>query len=141
MRMELCVWTSKLCKSCLVSLNWPLKTFCYINIRVSVNKGQQHTLNVVRMNQDGEGKDTLTMPVTQDETVLTADGQPEVNLTVEGFFPSSTSTDATPSTADPLNAFMQMDPDQLEKLENALQSEQAKQILGVTMLGTWLNHL
>jgi len=97
---------------------------------LSANKNLQQPLSVVRMNQDGK---EVSLPIT--ETVVSADGQPEVNLTVEGFFPSTVSTDATPSSADPLNAFMHMDQDQLEKLENALQSEQAKQILGESMIG------
>lgn len=48
---------------------------------------------------------------------------------------NSTATTTTPDIVDP---FMEMDPEQLERLETALQSEQAKQILGenvTAMLG------
>jgi hypothetical protein len=107
----------------------------------ATNKTLQQPLSVIRMNQGGDGSQTSSVPVTQEDTIVSIEGQPEVNLTVEGFFsPSNVPPDATPSSADPLNAFMHMDPEQIEKLENALQSEQAKQILGVTMLGIGQNN-
>ncbi|XP_059480576.1 death-inducer obliterator 1 isoform X2 [Neocloeon triangulifer] len=93
-------------------------------------KTLQQQVSVVRMNQSGEGGEMMSTPITLDDVVVSDEGQPEVNLTVEGFYPSAVATDTTPSSADPMNPFMQMDPEQLEKLENALQSEQAKQILG-----------
>ena len=64
-----------------------------------------------------------------------------ITLTVDPppYVPPETST--TNSTADSsalVDPFMEMDPEQLERLETALQSEEAKQILGenvTAMLG------
>ncbi|XP_047109427.1 uncharacterized protein LOC124777919 [Schistocerca piceifrons] len=72
------------------------------------------------------------------------DGNPHVSLTVEGFYspaepPPEHPAEPQPPNADPplaaagetpLDPFLEMDPEQLQRLETALQSEQAKQILG-----------
>lgn len=65
----------------------------------------------------------------------------DITLTVDPptFAPPAVNTAST--TNDPANLvdpFMEMDPEQLERLETALQSEEAKQILGenvAAMLG------
>ncbi|CAB3368135.1 Hypothetical predicted protein [Cloeon dipterum] len=93
-------------------------------------KNLQQQVSVVRMSQSGEGGEMMSAPITLDDVVISDDGQPEVNLTVNNFFPNATPTDGVPSSSDNIDPFMQMDPEQLENLENALQSEHAKQILG-----------
>ncbi|XP_039276051.1 death-inducer obliterator 1 isoform X2 [Nilaparvata lugens] len=118
---------------------------------------QHHTsgVSVVRLGQSDD----------QNEDASESSDCSDVNLTVEGFYPpgsaahssvSSTSADSTvlqstdnaPLTTieGPLSGgdvlvdpFSEMDPDQLKSLENALQSEHAKQILGenvTAMFGT-----
>lgn len=103
----------------------------------------------------GQGEEGSQEIICESSTVDMAqsEGQPQVNLTVEGYYPPSTpaSTDTECATlpavaADPVvvgtdslvDPFLEMDPEQLERLETALQSEQAKQILGegvTAMLG------
>ncbi|XP_069678239.1 death-inducer obliterator 1 isoform X2 [Periplaneta americana] len=92
---------------------------------------QQNTaVSVVRVGASTQGDDS-----SQDSNGTCDsqnDGNPHVNLTVEGFYPppttqSSTTEGANENLVDP---FLEMDPEQLERLETALQSEQAKQILG-----------
>lgn len=66
------------------------------------------------------------------DITLTVDPPPFTSTTVSS---GGTGTDSS-SFVDP---FMEMDPEQLERLETALQSEEAKQILGenvTAMLGT-----
>ncbi|GLH06868.1 CXXC-type zinc finger protein 1 [Gryllus bimaculatus] len=140
---------------------------------------QQNTaVSVVRVGGPSQGDDS-----SQDSSGTCDsqnDGNPHVNLTVEGFYPPPVTSDpgevaavsaATPPTpaapvaapasnvemvsdmvppsapagtisavtavppassaeGESLDPFLEMDPEQLERLETALQSEQAKQILG-----------
>lgn len=68
----------------------------------------------------------------------------DITLTVDPptFAHSTASSVSANASADPgglVDPFMEMDPEQLERLETALQSEEAKQILGenvTAMLGT-----
>lgn len=67
----------------------------------------------------------------------------DITLTVDPPFAQSTASSVSANAnADPgglVDPFMEMDPEQLERLETALQSEEAKQILGenvTAMLGT-----
>lgn len=67
------------------------------------------------------------------DITLTVDPPPFTHPTA-----SSVSANASTDSAG-LDPFMEMDPEQLERLETALQSEEAKQILGenvTAMLGT-----
>jgi hypothetical protein len=112
-----------------------------------VSNQQNAAVSVVRVGDTQKEDDAKgSSPSNEEPTASTAGGetQPEVNLTVEGFFPPSATEVALP--ADPVvvgadslvDPFLEMDPEQLERLETALQSEQAKQILGegvTAMLG------
>jgi len=68
----------------------------------------------------------------------------DITLTVDppSFAHPTTSSVSANANTDPgglVDPFMEMDPEQLERLETALQSEEAKQILGenvTAMLGT-----
>lgn len=68
----------------------------------------------------------------------------DITLTVDppSFAQPTTSSVSANASTDPaglVDPFMEMDPEQLERLETALQSEEAKQILGenvTAMLGT-----
>lgn len=81
-------------------------------------------VSVVRVGQAESDAETGDITLTVDPPPFT----PAINS-------GTTTTDAS-SLVDP---FMEMDPEQLERLETALQSEEAKQILGenvTAMLGT-----
>ncbi|XP_023714511.1 death-inducer obliterator 1 isoform X4 [Cryptotermes secundus] len=100
---------------------------------------QQNTaVSVVRVGASTQGDDS-----SQDSNGTCDsqnDGNPHVNLTVEGFYPPSTAqANSSEGPSETLvDSFLEMDPEQLERLETALQSEQAKQILGenvTAMLG------
>lgn len=91
---------------------------------------QNAPVSVVRVGASTQGDDS-----SQDSNGTCDsqnDGNPHVNLTVEGFYPPSASqTSTSEGTNETLvDPFLEMDPEQLERLETALQSEQAKQILG-----------
>ncbi|KAK2583804.1 hypothetical protein KPH14_009703, partial [Odynerus spinipes] len=75
-------------------------------------------VSVVRLGQSEPGTNNGDITLTVDPPTFTSS-----NITPIG---NATSTDAT-GLVDP---FMEMDPEQLERLETALQSEEAKQILG-----------
>ncbi|KAL2722709.1 death-inducer obliterator 1 isoform X4 [Vespula squamosa] len=75
-------------------------------------------VSVVRLGQSEPGANNGEITLTVDPPTFTSS-----NITPIG---NTTSTDAT-GLVDP---FMEMDPEQLERLETALQSEEAKQILG-----------
>lgn len=70
----------------------------------------------------------------------------DITLTVDPptFAHSTASSVSANASTDPgglVDPFMEMDPEQLERLETALQSEEAKQILGenvTAMLGTFI---
>lgn len=92
----------------------------------SVNQSNAN-VSVVRLGQSEPGANNGDITLTVDPPTFTSS-----NITPIG---NATSTDAT-GLVDP---FMEMDPEQLERLETALQSEEAKQILGenvTAMLGT-----
>lgn len=68
------------------------------------------------------------------DITLTVDPPPFTHPTA-----SSVSANASTDSGGLVDPFMEMDPEQLERLETALQSEEAKQILGenvTAMLGT-----
>ncbi|KAJ9584789.1 hypothetical protein L9F63_020877, partial [Diploptera punctata] len=108
---------------------------------------QSTAVSVVRVGAPSQGDDS-----SQDSNGTCDsqnDGNPHVNLTVEGFYPpgaastaaaAAATTEATATTAQTstsegpsealVDPFLEMDSEQLERLETALQSEQAKQIFG-----------
>jgi hypothetical protein len=123
------------------------------DVFVSVANQQNAQVSVVRVGDEGSMDNSCESNATD---MPMSDGQPQVNLTVEGYYPPCTpaSNDALCTTmpavpADPVvvgtdslvDPFLEMDPEQLERLETALQSEQAKQILGegvTAMLGKFM---
>lgn len=92
---------------------------------VSAGNQQSPMVSVVQMAEEGSPQ--------------SANEEPRAEVTVEGGFFTPLVTPADPAVTEALvDPFMEMDPEQLERLETALQSEQAKQILGegvTAMLG------
>ena len=98
------------------------------------------------MNQSNANVSVVKLGQTETDV-----GNGDITLTVDPPRPTAsvTSETITPSTtaegASLVDPFMEMDPEQLERLETALQSDEAKQILGenvTAMLGkTLINSL
>lgn len=97
-------------------------------------------VSVVRLGQSDGDPANGDITLTVDPPPAANNSQMELNATNNTVASGNVVATDAASLVDP---FMEMDPEQLERLENALQSEQAKQILGenvAAMLGKFNNN-